>query len=181
MSNTFQGGICVKKWKIWIALAALLLSGCAGGEQPVLETMNPEACAPVEKPAAGVIQMDIPGEAAAQTMSDPEAGEVYTWEDNTLQVQTLSGGDIRKTLEPITGMDYDSLTVMRYEKQGMTCYQTVWSTTGENGVQLGRALVADDGVYHYCVSFLSPEEKNTQDIYDSLCASFSVRNGDAGK
>ena len=51
----------MKKWKIWIALAALLLSGCAGGEQPVLETMNPEACAQVEKPAAEAAAPDREG------------------------------------------------------------------------------------------------------------------------
>ena len=171
----------MKKWKIWIALGALLLSGCRAEETPVFETVGGDACAPQEKPAAGTVEMLIPESAAAQTMAEGAQGELYTWDGNTLQIQTLDAGDIQKTIETVTGMDYEALTVMSYEKNGMTCYQTVWSAAGEEGTLLGRALIADDGNYHYCVSLLSPEEQDTRDVYDRLCASFNIRSGDAGK
>lgn len=171
----------MKKWKIWVALTALLVSGCASEETPVFETMGGDVYQTPETPVAGIVQMMIPENAAAQTMADSAAGELYTWDGNTLQIQTLSGGDIQKTIQTVTGMPWSELTVMRYERDGLTCYRTVWSAAGEEGVLLGRALIADDGYYHYCISLLSPEEADVGDLYDQMCASFAVSSGDAGK
>lgn len=167
--------------KIGAAVMALLLSGCGETETPVFETVGPEAYEQEAKPAAGQISVMIPEKAVSEAMADDSGGSLYTWDDHTLQLQTLDGGDIRSTVESITGFDYDSLTVMAYTKGELTYYQTVWSAAGEEGTLLGRALIADDGYYHYCVSLLSPEDSDAQEVYDSLCATFAVTNGDAGK
>lgn len=172
----------LKTWiKIGVAVLALTLSACRAEETPVFETVGPDAYEQEAKPAAGEISLMLPEEAMAEAMADESGGELYTWDDHTLQLLTVDGGDIQGTVESLTGLRYEDLTVMSYQKGDLTYYQTVWSAAGEEGTLLGRALIADDGYYHYCVSLLSPEESDAQEVYDSLCASFSVTNGDAGK
>lgn len=172
----------VKNWlKIAVALLALVLSACGPEETPVFETVGEDAYQQEEKPVAGQMELMLPEEAVAQTMSDDLGGELYTWEGHTLQLQTVAGGDIRRTVESVTGFDYDGLTVMASKKGDLMYYRTVWSTAGEEGTLVGRALIADDGYYHYCVSLLSPEESDSGDTYERLCASFTVSYGSASK
>lgn len=172
----------MKNWlKIAVAFLALVLSACGPEEIPVFETVGEDAYQQEEKPVAGQMELMLPEEAVAQTMSDDLGGELYTWEGHTLQLQTMEGGDIRRTVESVTGFDYDGLTVMASKKGDLLYYQTVWSTAGEEGTLLGRALIADDGYYHYCVSLLSPEDSDSADVYQRLCASFTVTSGGAWK
>lgn len=172
----------LKTWmKIGVALLALTLSACGAEETPVFETVSPDAYEAEAKPAAGEISLMLPEEAMKEAMAGESGGELYTWDDHTLQLLTMDGGDIQGTVESLTGISYEDLTVMSYQKGDLTYYQTVWSSAGEEGTLLGRALIADDGYYHYCVSLLSPEDSDAQDVYDSLCASFAVTNGDEEK
>lgn len=170
----------MKKWLLLMGLAAAL-AGCARVEQPVMETIGPGSCAQESKTTAGEISVMIPEEAVCEAMAPDEAGKLYTWDNHTLQLQTMDGGDIRKTVRKLTGLDYDDLTVMSYQKGDLTYHKTVWCAAGEDGTLMGRALVADDGAYHYCVSLLSPEDSDSAEVYDRLCASFAVTNGDEGK
>lgn len=169
------------KKRIWIAVLALLLWGCSSEETPVFETVGEDACMEEAQPAAGKIGLMIPESAVAEAMADGSGGELYTWDGHTLQLQTMDGGNIQQTVESVTGMEYETLTVMAHKKGELTYYQTVWSTAGEEGTLVGKALIADDGYYHYCVSLLSPEDSDSNEVYDRLCASFAVTNGDEGK
>ncbi len=170
----------MKKW-IWIVGIMVALAGCGAEDQPVFETVGPDAYVQDVKPMAGQISLSIPEEASQMAMAEDGGGSVYTWDGHSLQLLTMDGGNIHKTVETLTGMDYEGLTVMSYEKGALTYYQTVWSAAGEDGTMLGRALIADDGYYHYCVSLLSPEESDAQQVYDQLCASFSITDGTAEK
>ena len=57
---------------------------------------------------------------------------------------------------------------------GMNKNQTVWSSTTEDGVLLGRCMVADDGCHHYCISLISPEDADVGDTYAQICASLTL-------
>lgn len=158
---------------VWILAAMLLLSGCANITEPVYETVADEILEPAAaepKPMA----VWLPDDAAAQTLADEEAGKCYTWDDCELRLQTLDGGDILTTLRKLTGMDPEKLTVMEYERDGLRLYQTVWSMTGEEGITLGRCMVADDGSYHYCISLTSPEDTDVGEDYAQICASLDL-------
>ena len=158
---------------VWILAAVLCFSGCVNITEPMMETVADDIVAPVAadpKPIA----VWLPGDAAAQTMAEGEAGECYTWGSCELRIQTLDGGDILATLRKLTGMDPERLTVMEYERDGIQLYQTVWSMTGEDGVSLGRCMVADDGTYHYCISLVSPEDTDVSEDYTRICASLDL-------
>ncbi len=167
----------MKKW-MWLVLLPILC-GCAG-EEPVFETIGPEAYARVSAPEPEMISVWLPDEAVAQTGATDDR-QIYVWEDYELRLETRPGGDLNGTLMALTGQEPEALTVMGYENRGMQLYQTVWSATGEEGVTLGRCMVADDGDYHYCVSLLSPEESDSAELYAELCASFSLGEPDVGK
>lgn len=168
--------------KLAVCLVTLCLVGCSTAQEPVMETIGPEAYQDFgAKPVAAQIHVLVPEQAVSEAIADGQNGMVYTWEDHTLILQTRDSGNIQATVEALTGQDYDNLTVMSRNKGDLTYYQTVWSATGEGQINLGRALIADDGAYHYCLSLVSPEDSDAQQVYDSLCASFSLTSGDAGK
>ncbi len=156
---------------LWMVVLMMGLAGCKEASEPVFETVADEI---VEVAAAepAPVSVWLPDGAAAQTMA--EEGECYVWDDCELRIQTLSGGDIRATLEQLTGMDPEKLTVMEYERDGLQLYQTVWSAASEEGVSLGRLLVADDGSYHYCISLVSPETADVGTDFAQICASLDL-------
>ena len=160
---------------VWLWIAVMCFAGCGGEVEPVFETIADEAPQPVAAEPAS-IAVWMPDGAVEQT-----AGECYVWDECELRLLTVDSGDIRATLERITGLSADKLTVMEYERDGMQLYQTVWSATGEEGITLGRCLVADDGNYHYCVSLLSPENADVEEDFARICASLDLTGEDAGK
>ena len=155
---------------IFLLVLMMALAGCAE-QTPMMETVADEIVEPAAaepKPMA----VWLPDGAAKQTMAG--AGECYTWGECELRLQTLAGGDIRATLEQLTGLSPDALTVMEYQREGLQLYQTVWSSAGEEGITLGRCMVADDGEFHYCLSLLSPEGTDTSEDFAQICASLDL-------
>jgi len=158
---------------IWILAAVLCICGCGNSDAPVMETVADEIIRPVAAEPSP-IALWLPDNAAAQTMAEGESGECYLLGESELRIQTLDGGDIRATLRSLTGLDPEKLTVMEYERDGIQLYQTVWSCTSEDGIRLGRCMVADDGNYHYCISLVSPENADVAEDYAQICASLDL-------
>ena len=156
---------------VFLLLLMMCLTGCMRQERPVMETVDDELVAQI---AAEPKPMSVwlPDGAAKQTMAG--AGECYTWGECELRLQTMTSGDIRTTLEQLTGLSPDRLTVMEYEREGLQLYQTVWSSAGEEGITMGRCMVADDGEYHYCLSLLSPETADNGEEFAQICASLDL-------
>ena len=155
---------------VFLLVLVMVLSAC-GRETPVMETVTDEIA---EQTAAEPKPMAVwlPDGAAKQTMAG--AGECYTWGECELRLQTMTSGDIRATLEQLTGLSSDRLTVMEYEREGLQLYQTVWSSASEEGITMGRCMVADDGAHHYCISLLSPEGADAAGDFARICASMTI-------
>lgn len=156
---------------VWLTVLMMCFTGCGNDAEPVFETVADEI---VEVAAAEPAPMAVwlPDGAAEQTMADDS--RCYSIGECELRLQTMDGGDIRATLQQLTGMEPDKLTVMEYERDGMQLYQTVWSASSEEGVTLGRCMVADDGDYHYCISLLSPETADVGEDFARICASLDL-------
>lgn len=170
----------MKKWWILVPMA-LLLAGCSQPTEQVYETVGPIEYEPVAEAEPQYISVWTPSDAAVETLAGEDGGTLYSWSDCELRVTTVDAGDIQHTLETITGLDYDSLTVMNYRKDDTQYYETVWTTSSEDGIYIGRALVADDGNFHYCLSLTSPEGSNTTDVYAEICGSFALSETDEEK
>lgn len=164
--------------KIWLILIlAIALAGCGQEEEtPVFETIGQIDYEQDPLPAAGEIKLLLPEGASSEAMAGEDGAQVYNWDGCELRLETMEAGDIRKTLESVTGVEYEQLTVMARDRDGMDFYETVFTSAGEDGLYIGRVMVADDGNYHYCVSLLTPEEVDSDEIYDQIYSTFAVRD-----
>ena len=67
----------------------------------------------------------------------------------------MDGGDLNATMRALTGFSREQLTVMETERSDFKRYDCVWSTAGEGGDHVARAVILDDGYYHYAVTVMA--------------------------
>jgi len=163
----------MKKWfvLVWVAL---MLCGC--GAQTVFETVDDEAVLDVSAVAQSV-HVELPPEAAVPTAQSLQGGMLYLCDGYTLTVQTLPGGDLDRTLRQVTGFSTEALQSIQTKTGNIVRYHTAWTAAGETGDQVARAVILDDGVYHYAVSVIAPAEQagQLQDTWASVLSSVSLR------
>ena len=155
--------------KIWIIpLVAILLAGC--GKEKILETVSDVEDTPVVS-AVRRIQLQLPEELSAPALQGGETGTLYLCDDYSVTVQTMEAGDLQRTIRNTTGMDKDDLQIIQTRQGDTKRYQWMWTAAGEQGHRLGRAVILDDGDYHYCMSVLRDAEESLivwQDVFQSF-------------
>ena len=158
--------------KCWIVLlSAVLLCGC--GKQGALETVMDSAVPPVQ-PEPKEVYVALPQDAAKETMAG--GGDIYFCGDYTVTLQTVTGGDLQKTVLETTGYLPDQLSIMQTENPEYKCYRCVWTAVGESGDTVGRCTILDDGNYHYILTAMADAEKageltsgEWEEIFSSFC------------
>ena len=161
----------MKKFVVFLILA-MLLTGCTAAETfETLGNVYPDTAMPVQRQ----VSLTVPEDASAQVIQS-ENGRLYLCDGYEITLQTLSGGDLNKTLRTLTGFGTDSLTVMETGLTENARYEFVWTAAGEGGDTVGRAVILDDGNYHYCVTVMGPADNASQlqDTWQSLLASFTL-------
>ena len=155
-----------------MAMALLLLAGC--GAEETLETIADEAVLSVAAQPKE-IHVDLPEEAVLPAM-ESDSGVLYMCRDYDVAIQTLDGGDLRKTILEISGYSPDELTVMQTEDGAFTRSDFVWTTAGEFGDQVGRAAILDDGSYHYVLTAMIDADSASQyrEIWNGMFETFAV-------
>ena len=153
-------------------LFTALLAGCAGEE--TMETLGDVW----DVPAMAVprqILVDLPEDTAAGVL-ESDAGRIYIADDYEIMLETMESGDLDGTMRQLCGRGKDELTVLETRQDDLKRYEFVWATAGERGEQLGRAVVLDDGNYHYCLSVLRPEnaEETSQVVWSQVFQSFAL-------
>ena len=156
--------------KLLLILMTLLLCGCTA--QQTLETVADE---PVKTVMAQPreISVRLPDNAAAPVL-EGETEQVYLCEDYEIVIETLASGDLDATIRRICGYEREQLTIMETQWDDVSRYEFVWAAAGENCDRLGRAVVLDDGEYHYCMSALRDAEQVTQVVWRDVFASFTL-------
>ena len=137
----------MKKFLLLLMLP-VLLAGC--GAQPTLETVNDVLIQPVAAPMHQIL-VELPKEAASPTM-ETESGKLYICDSFTVSQQTLTGGDMEKTIQNVSGFDQDDLKIMQTNWDNAKRYDFVWTAAGEGEAQVCRACILDDGNYHYVLT-----------------------------
>ena len=56
------------------------------------------------------------------------------------------------------------------------CYEFVWTAATDLGEQVGRAMILDDGIYHYTVTATAPAEKAAeyQEMWNGMFESVNL-------
>lgn len=140
-----------------IVLLVLLLTGCAA--QPTFETVDDLPVNATPGPAKE-LQVELPKQATSPTMEGEDGVCLYECEDYILTTQVLPGGDLDATLRQLTGFATADLAHMKTKQQGLDRYDCVWTAVGESGEQVCRAVVLDDGSYHYTVAVMADADKS---------------------
>ncbi len=158
--------------KLWvIPLLAMLLAGC--GKEQMLETVTDVQAEQVAA-VAQRIQVQLPPELSAPVLQDAES-TLYLCDDYSVTVQTVEAGDLQKTIRNATGLDKESLQIMKTRQGSTKRYQFMWTASGENGMQVGRTCILDDGAYHYVLTAMADEAVAGQvqpawkEIFTSFC------------
>ena len=154
-------------------LLALLLSGC--GAKETLETVADDI--PLQPVLAQPAQISVrlPDNAVSPVL-ESDTQQLYFCEDYEIAIETRSSGDLSGTITALTGFAPEQLTVMHTSPEGVDRYEFVWAAAGEDGDRLGRAVVLDDGSYHYCMSVLRDAEhpKKSQVVWSDVFSSFAL-------
>lgn len=160
------------KRMLLLLMLACLLAGCRAETMETVEDVWEEA------PAAEArqIRVSLPGEEALPVM-ESSTDRLYLGEHYQIEVQTLPGGDLNRTVQTMSGLEPEDVTLLQTEQGGLTRYDFVWAAAGEEGDQLGRGAILDDGNYHYALSVLrSADDTATRQIHwDQVFSSFSVQ------
>lgn len=155
-----------------VLMMALLLSGCKAEE--TMETIADEWAVPVMAQPKE-ISVSLPGEAAMPAV-ESDSGRIYVCEDYEIVIQNYPSGDLNATVQELSGYSMKDLTVMATDQDGVDRYDFVWASAGEGGDQLGRAVILDDGEYHYtmAVTRSSDTTETSQITWSQVFQSFTL-------
>lgn len=146
---------------------AVLLCGCKAEE--TLETVSDEWMVPaMAQPRE--ISVRLPENTVLPVM-EQDGRRLYMGQDYEIMLETLASGDLNATICSVSGFEKEQLTVLQTQQADAERYDFVWTTAGERGERLGRAVILDDGNYHYCMSVLRDAEESTvvwQDVFSSF-------------
>ena len=154
-----------------LMLVCMLLGGC--GAEETMETVADEWAEPVIVPARE-IRVSLPEELAPVT--EDTTGSLYIASNYEIHIQTMSGGDLDETIRSISGHEREDLTVIATAPQGLHRYDLVWTAVGEGGDRVGRAVIVDDGEYHYTMTVLrdAGSVETDQIVWRTVFESFTL-------
>ena len=158
---------------VMAVLAAMLLAGCKA--QDTLETVADEPAVQVLAQMQSAVYT-LPQEASLAVMGSEESGSVYLCDGYTVTVQTLPGGDLDRSIRAATGFPAEELTLMQTRQEGYERVQCAWSAASEEGEQVGRMTLLDDGAYHYVMTCMAPASDAPQllPVWQELFNSFRL-------
>ena len=112
----------------------------------------------------------------SQNIFDMKVSKVYP----LLLQKVVRKGRTKEELDAViawmTGYDMEKLTVMQTLTDEGQRYQCVWTCAGEDGDQVGRACILDDGNYHYVVAVMGGENTagDMTQIWQDMLDSFDI-------
>ena len=154
-----------------LLMVILLLTGCAA--QETFETVSDNIVQSVMGQERQV-ELKLPSHASTPVVNSDDGGKLYLCDGYVLMVQTLSAGDLDRTVRSLSGFGASQVTLMETATQDAKRYEWVWTAAGEGGDQMARALVLDDGSRHYCLTAMADAqtagvlEAEWSDIFSSF-------------
>lgn len=161
----------MKKCAVFL-LISMMLSGC--GAEETFETIADEFIQSAAAPLREVV-LELPEEAVLPA-SESDAGTLYLCDGYEISVQTLPAGDLEASVYQITGFSKDRVELISAQPGTYRRYDLVWSTLGEQGDQVGRAAILDDGSYHYVLSVLAEADRagEFEQVFRALFESYAL-------
>lgn len=161
----------MKKCAVFL-LISMMLSGC--GTEETFETIADEFIQSAAAPQREMV-LELPEEAVLPA-SESDAGTLFLCDGYEISVQTLPAGDLEASVYQITGFSKDRVELISTQPGTYRRYDLVWSTLGEQGDQVGRAAILDDGSYHYVLSVLAEADRagEFEQVFRALFESYAL-------
>lgn len=137
---------------VLISVLLVFLTACGAPESFETVTDQLEVLPPALKLQPVV---DLPGEEIRAVFGQEDL-QMYFCEDYTLSIETRLSGDLQQTLLDTTGFSPEQLQLLETGYNGVKRYTGVWSGTGEQGDEINRVCILDDGSYHYILIATAP-------------------------
>ena len=155
-----------------LMIIALLLCGC--GAEQTFETVADEMVQQVMAQPREV-SLTLPEETLLPAM-ESDGRTLYLCSGYDVAVQTFSGGDLDATVRQVSGFGAEELTIMETKAGDYQCYEFVWTAATDLGEQVGRAMILDDGNFHYVLSTVAPAKnaQEYQEIWNGIFESFGI-------
>ena len=145
----------------------ILLSGCKAEE--TMETVSDEWIVPaMAQPREVSVRMP---EDLVLPVLEQEGRQLYMGPNYEIMLETMAAGDLQATIRNLSGYEQEQLTILETDQGEWNRYEFVWTAVGEQGHRLGRAVILDDGDYHYCMTALRDAEESLivwQDVFQSF-------------
>lgn len=160
--------------KIFVLMLSmiLLLTGCSANE--VFETVSDEmVLAAAAQPRE--IRFDLAQDPVMPAM-ESDAGLLYLCGDFDVMLQTVEGGDLESTVYRISGFMPEELTLIQTGTGDVEKYEFVWTCATDEGQQIGRCTILDDGNFHYALSATVDAEliEEYQEMWNGIFESFEL-------
>ena len=155
-------------------LTAIVLLLCGCGTQETFETVADEIVLPVSAQPREIL-LTLPEETLLPAM-ESDGRTLYLCDGYDVAVQTVPSGDLDGTIRQISGFSSEELTIMQMAAGEFACFEFVWTAAADLGEQVGRAMILDDGAYHYVLTATAPAEKSGeyQEIWNGIFETFAI-------
>ena len=155
-------------------LVALVLLLCGCGQEQTFETVADEMVLSASAQPRQVL-LTLPDDTLLPAM-ETENGTLYLCNGYDGAVQSMESGDLDATVRQVCGFGSDDITIMQTAAGDCACYEFVWSAATELGEQVGRAMILEEGDYHYVVTTVAPAKKagEYQEIWNGIFDSFAL-------
>jgi hypothetical protein len=158
--------------KLCVLMIIVLLCGC--GAKETFETVGDEMVQQVMAQPRQ-INLTLPEETLLPAM-ESDGRTLYLCNGYDVAVQTLSGGNLDATVRQVSGFGCEELTIIETQMGDHKCYDFVWTAATDLGEQVGRAMILDDGTYHYVVTATAAAEKaeEYQEMWNGMFESVNL-------
>lgn len=125
------------------------------------------------------VSVSVPSDRTVTAMTDAAGDTLYLCDGYSVLIETLDAGDLDKTLKQVSGFGREQLQIMERQEDNLRRLECVWAAAGEGEDQIGRAVILDDGVYHYALTFMSDASKagDLTEQWQKIAESFSLDIG----
>ena len=157
---------------VLLLLVMVLLAGC--GAQETFETLA-DVYAPAKPAQHRAVTLTLP-EGTTATSLESENGEYYICGDFEFGIETMDAGDLSRTVSAVCGYSMEDVNVIQTQTEEFDRYDFVWCAVGEAGDQIGRAVILDDGNYHYVLTAMTDADSagDLRQAWNEMFASFGL-------